>query len=147
MNPFESTLSYLLRTAACLHIGIAILNLFLVPLLGWRADLQRVPLLLKEVFQVHAWFISVTLLLFGTITWRFAEVLAANSDPVGRWLAAGIGGFWALRTVLQLVYYSSSHWLGNLRRTVAHALLLVIYGGFAATYFAAVFARRPGGGL
>jgi len=147
MNPFESNLSCLLRTAAFLQIGIAILNLFLVRLLGWRADLQRAPLLLKEVFQVHAWFISVTLIIFGTITWRFAEVLAANSDPIGPWLAAGIGGFWALRTVLQVVYYSSGHWRGNPRRTVAHLLLLVIYGGFAIAYFAAAVARPPGGGL
>jgi hypothetical protein len=147
MNPFESKLSCLLRTAAFLQIGIAILNLFLVRLLGWRADLQRVPLLLKEVFQVHAWFISVTLLIFGTITWRFAGVLAANSDPIGRWLAAGVGGFWALRAVLQVVYYSSSHWRRNPHRTMAHILLLAIYGGFATTYFAAAFARPPEGGL
>src|SRR5258705_1813700 len=109
MNPVDSPFSLLLRAMGTLQIAIALLNLFLVRLLDWRAELERVPLLLQEVFQVHAWFISVTLTIFGMITWQFAGELAANSDPIGRWLTAGIAGFWTLRTVLQVVYYSSCH--------------------------------------
>jgi len=127
-------LSMLLQTAAALQLAVALLNLFLVPLLEWKDDLARAPLLLREVFQVHAWFISVTLAIFGLITWRFAGELATRANAIGVWLAAGVGIFWAIRTVLQVAYYSSSHWRGQFGRTVIHIVLLFVYGGLAAIY-------------
>src|SRR5216684_2746459 len=127
MNTTTSCLSLLLLTAAGLQLAISVLNLFLVPLFKWKADLERMPLLLREVFQVHAWFISVTLAIFATMTWRFAPEMAAGGNLVCRWLAGCIGAFWAIRTVLQVAYYSSSHWRGQPGRTLAHVALLLIY--------------------
>ena len=94
-------------------------------------------LLVREVFRVHAWFISITLAIFGVMTWRFSHEMANGTNPVCQWLAGGIGSFWAVRTVLQVFYYSSSHWRGQLGRTLIHIALLFLYGGFAAVYFAA----------
>jgi len=137
MNTFP--LALMLQTAAALQLGIAVLNLFLVPLLKWKEELAHTPLLLREVFHVHAWFISVTLAIFGLITWRFAGELAAHGNAIAVWLAAGIGIFWAIRTVLQITYYSSSHWRGRFGRTIIHILLLFVYGGMAAIYLRAAF--------
>ena len=131
-----------LQVAAALQLGIAMLNLFLVPLLRWQVEISRMPLLLREVFQVHAWFISVTLTLFAVLTWRFANDIAGPGSPIGHWLSAGIGMFWALRTVLQITYYSSSHWRGQPARTAIHILLLLLYCGFAAAYLWAAFNAR-----
>lgn len=130
-------LEIVLYVVAAAQLGVAVLNLFLVRLLGWRADLERMPLLIREVFMVHAWFISVTLAIFGAVTLRFAPEFTGASHEVFRWLAGGIGFFWALRTVLQITYYSSSHWKGRTDRTIIHILLLAIYGGLAATYITA----------
>ena len=130
-------LELVLYTVAAAQLAVAVVNLFLVRLLGWRSELERMPLLVREVFMVHAWFISVTLAIFGAITMRFAPEFAAPSHEIFRWLAAGIGAFWALRTVLQITYYSSSHWKGRLDRTIIHVLLLVTYGGLAAAYITA----------
>ena len=77
----------------------------------------------------------------------------ARTNPVvnnyktkdGRWLAAGIGMFWAIRTLLQMAYYSSSHWRGRPERTAIHIGLLLLYGGFAAVYFWSA-CRGAGGG-
>src|SRR5882762_10572027 len=93
-----------LQAAAVLQLGVALLNLFLVPLLKWKEDLAQAPLLLREVFHVHAWFISVTLTIFGLITWRFAAEIASHPNAIGRWLAASVGIFWAIRTILQITY-------------------------------------------
>ena len=134
MNATTLLLLPLLTTAAGLQLAIALLNLFLVPLLNWKHDLMRMPLLLREVFRVHAWFISVTLGIFALMTWRFAVEMAGGGTPACRWLAGCIGSFWAVRTVLQVGYYSSSHWRGNLGRTMAHVGLLLIYGGFSFVY-------------
>src|SRR5258707_15818839 len=125
----NSPLPILLSLAAALQLAIAALNLSLVPLFHWRQDLARMPLLLREVFRVHAWFISVTLAIFAVMTWRFAGQMATHTDPAAQWLAAGIGMFWAIRTFLQVAYYSSSHWRGKPARTVAHFALLLGYGG------------------
>jgi hypothetical protein len=130
-------LELVLYVVAIAQLAVAVVNLFLVRLLGWRADLERMPLLIREVFVVHAWFISVTLAIFGAVTIRFAPEFAAASHEVFRWLAAGIGAFWALRTVLQVTYYSSSHWKGRTDRTLIHVLCLAAYGGFAAAYLMA----------
>ena len=134
MNTIASHLALLLLSAAGLQLAISALNLFLVPLFKWKADLARMPLLLREVFQVHAWFISVTLGIFAIMTWRFAPEMAVGANPVCRWLAGCIGIFWAIRTVLQVSYYSSSHWRGQTGRTLAHVALLLIYGGFGFVY-------------
>jgi hypothetical protein len=139
----NAPISFLLQTAAIVQLGVAVLNLFLVPLLKWKEYLARAPLLLREVFHVHAWFISVTLAIFGLMTWRFAAEVAAHTNAIGKWLAAGIGIFWAIRTVLQIAYYSSSHWRGQFGRTVIHILLLIIYGGMAAIYLWAAFGSSP----
>lgn len=127
-----------LIVAALAQLGIAILNLFLVRLLQWKESLGRVPLLMREVFHVHSWFISITLTLFAVMTLRFANQMSTNE--VCRWLAAGIGLFWAFRTGLQVFYYSSSHWRGKPGRTVIHIVLLVLYGGFAVVYLLTAFA-------
>jgi len=134
-----SSFAILLQGAAAVQLGVALLNLFLVSLLKWKEDLMRAPLLLREVFHVHAWFISVTLTIFGLMTWRFAGDIAAHANAIGAWLAGGIGIFWAIRTILQVAYYSSSHWRGQSGRTIIHLTLLFLYGGMAAVYLWAAF--------
>ena len=127
-----NTITTLLIIAASAQLAVAIINLRLERLLHWQTELAAMPLLLREVFHVHKWFISLTLAIFAVLTFRFASQLA--SDPLGRWLAGGIAVFWGFRTVLQVAYYSSSHWRNDRARTVAHITLLVLYGGMAALY-------------
>ena len=133
----NDALKHLLELAALAQVAVAILNLSLVRLMEWEPDLARMSLLVREVFQVHAWFISVTLAIFGTLTWRFAAEMASGGNPVTQWLCAGIGIFWAIRTVLQVTYYSASHWRGQVGRTVAHITLLFCYGGISIVYLLA----------
>jgi len=134
MNVFPRQMQLFLYGAATLQVGVAVLNLFLVRILNWHEELARMPLLLRQVVRVHAWFISITLAIFGVLTWRFAADIASKASPVCRWLAACIGLFWGVRTILQVAYYSSSHWQGNPSRTCIHGLLLILYGGLATIY-------------
>ncbi len=145
MSTSISQFKVLLETAAALQLGIAILNLFLVKLLRWQKDVERMPLLLREVFQVHAWFISITLTIFAILTWQFASEMAQGVSPIAAWVAACIGWFWGIRAVLQVTYYSSSHWRGLPARTLAHIALLILYGGFAVLYLWAGLGAKAGG--
>ena len=137
MNEITKALEVLLVGAAVGQLMIAGLNLGLVRLLGWKSELARMPLLVREVFCVHKLFITLTLVLFGVITLRFAGELAAGENPLGRWLAAGIGCFWGVRAVMQWSYYDWSHWRGDAGRTAVHWILTIAYSGCAAVYLGA----------
>ena len=123
-----------LQAAAIGQIALAILNFFLPTLLDWQEDLQRLAKLPREVFHVHAWFISITVALLGILTWRFAEDFALGSHPLAIWFTTGIGIFWGIRLIIQWTYYSWSHWRENLPRTMAHFILTLVYGGWAIGY-------------
>jgi hypothetical protein len=137
MKLIPDNLELLLRLAALAQLGVAILNLFLVRIMKWERDLVSVPLLIREVFQIHIYFISITLAIFGALTWRFAGELATAAHPLGVWLVLGIGAFWAVRSVMQWSHYSAVHWRGDRLRTFIHWALFLGYGFLAAVYFTA----------
>ena len=132
----QEHLVVLLRIAAAIQLCVAVLNLQLVRVLDWRPELQRMPLLVREVFQVHLWFISLTLTIFATLTWRFARDMAGTNE-MADWLALGVGVFWSVRAVMQIAYYSARHWRGKLAPTFVHVALLLVYSCMSAVYCSA----------
>jgi uncharacterized membrane protein YidH (DUF202 family) len=134
-----NSLETALRAVALAQFAVAILNLFLIPIMKWKPDLERVPLLIREVFRIHVVFISITLSIFGALTWRFAPEVANATSPLVIWLAVAIGLFWLVRSAMQWLHYSASHWHGNSLRTLIHWTLFLGYGAMAFVYFAAAF--------
>lgn len=133
----QNVLQIALLVGATGQFAIALLNFTFERQLGWTADIQRMPLLLREVHQIHAWFISIILFIFSLFTFRFAGELAAGAPAIGRWMACSIGVFWLIRTVLQVTHYSASHWRGNPGRTAIHFTLLTAYTALVVVYFTA----------
>ena len=123
-----------LRIAAAVQLGIAVLNLFLIRIMNWEPDLARAPLLIREVFYIHVYFISSTLTIFGVLTWRFAHELATAATPLAVWLGLGIAIFWGARSIMQWLHYSPAHWRGNPTRTAIHWALFLGYGAISVTY-------------
>lgn len=138
----ESLLELGLRIAALAQLAIAVINLSLVQLLKWRADLERMPLLMSEVFRVHVIFITITVAAFAVLTWRFASDIAARATPMAIWIAAAVGIFWTIRSVMQWSHYSQSHWRGDRTRTALHWLLFLGYGALGFVYLAAAVLPR-----
>ena len=139
MNMMTSNMEIFLVIAAAVQAGVAIINLFLVRLLGWKDDLAGLPALLREVFHVHSWFVSLTLIIFAVLTWRFAAEMAADAPTMAVWLAGMIGLFWGARTAVQWLFYSPTHWRGRSGRTLIHLALTAAYGGLTLVYFLAAF--------
>src|SRR6267143_5944601 len=117
-----------LRAAALAQFAVAILNLFLIRIMKWKPYLERAPLIIREVFRIHVVFISITLSIFGALTWRFAHEIASAASPLAIWLAVAIGLFWLIRSAMQWLHYSASHWHGNSLRTAIHWTLFLGYG-------------------
>ncbi len=126
-----------LLAAAFGQFCLAVLSLNIARILNWKADIAKMPQLIREVFHIHTWFIALTLLIFSTLTWRFAFQMSLGNEDIYRWLACAIGIFWGIRATLQITYYSSSHWRGIPSRTVVHVILLIVYTGWAALYLIA----------
>ena len=135
----EKYLDEILIAAAIGQLLIAMINLRLDKLLDWDKDLRTLPRLLREVFIVHKWFITITLVIFGAITIRFAGDIASGAYEMTAWFAAGVGIFWAIRTLIQWFFYSWDHWKGKGRETFVHWTLTVCYGGCALVYLVAAF--------
>lgn len=133
----ESKLTLALQLAATGQIVIAVLGLFLARMLDWKEAISNMPLLVREVFQIHGWFISLTLLIFGTLTWRFAPDIAGGTHEFFRWFSAGVGMFWGLRCVMQWTHYSAVHWRGIADRTAIHWIVFLSYAAFTITYLKA----------
>jgi hypothetical protein len=142
MNIFDFAFRHLelwLRIAAVTQIALAGLSLCLARILDWKPDMARMSLLVRQVFEIHGWFIALTLVIWGVLTWQFAPEMAAHPTQLARWLCAAIGAFWGLRTVMQWTHYSTSHWRGNTPRTVIHWTVFFGYGTWTVVYFAAAF--------
>ena len=92
----DTTLPTLLTAAAIGQLVIAAINMRLDKLLKWDVELAGNSLLLREVFHVHKWFISMILVIFGVITIRFATEMGTGATEIARWLAAGIGFLWTI---------------------------------------------------
>ncbi|MEM7387377.1 MAG: hypothetical protein AAF514_20760, partial [Verrucomicrobiota bacterium] len=89
-------LEYLLIGVAVGQLMVSVINLSLVRLLKWEEELKGLSLLMREVFHVHKWFITITLVIFGILTLRFAGEIAGGENELGVWLAVAIGIFWAI---------------------------------------------------
>ncbi len=133
----DPLLTWLLYLAGTGQLAVCLLNLGLHRFLRRDFAEARMPLLLREIFRVHQGFISLTLFLFAALTLRFAPELAGADAELARWLCAGIGLFWATRTVVQWTGYSQSHWRGDRLRTGIHWFLTLAYGGCAGVYLIA----------
>src|SRR2546430_4937855 len=112
-----ASLELALRVVAVAQFAVAILSLFLIRIMKWKSDLERAPLIIREVFRIHVVFISITLSIFAALTWRFAYEIARASSPLTIWLAVAIGLFWLVRSAMQWLHYSPSHWRGDAPRT------------------------------
>src|SRR5437588_8669131 len=126
-----ASLELALRVVAVAQFAVAILNLFLIRIMKWKPDLERAPLIIREVFRIHVVFISITLSIFAALTWRFAYEIARASSPLTIWLAVAIGSFWLVRSAMQWLHYSASHWRGDARGAVIDWALVLGYGAMA----------------
>lgn len=131
----NDTLVLALKLAAAGQLALAVLDLFIGRILGWKEATDRMPLLVREVFQIQGRFIALTLFIFGTLTWRFAADMAGGAHEFLRWFCAGGGTFWGLRCVMQWTHYSAVHWRGIPSLTAVHWTLFFSYAAFTLTYW------------
>jgi hypothetical protein len=105
-----------LRIVGVLLLALTAMNLCIVPRrFGWKQEMARLSLLNRQIFQVHAGFICVVLVMMAVLL--------------------GLGGFWFVRLLTQWLVYSPQVWRGHRFNTVMHGAFTGLW-----TYFTGVFA-------
>jgi hypothetical protein len=131
-----------LRVVGIVMAGLVVLNLFVPRRFRWREELARVSLLNRQIFQVHAFFLVLTLALFSALLLTSADALL-QPTRLARAMLAGLTLFWGARMLVQWCYYSPATWRGDRFNTAIHVLFsglwIYVTGVFgAAFYFVAV---------
>jgi hypothetical protein len=131
-----------LRLVGVLMAGLVVLNIFVPRRFRWREELSRVSLLNRQIFEVHAIFLVLTLGLISALLLTSADALLERTR-LARALLTGLTVFWGLRMLAQWFYYSPAVWRGNRFHTAMHyafsAMWIYVTSVFgAALYFDAL---------
>jgi hypothetical protein len=114
-------LTLLLKIAGILLIGLSLIHAFFRRRFAWAEELPRLSLLNRQIFQVHCFFIALTVGLMGVLAFGWSEALVTPS-PLARVIAAGLTIFWCCRLVFQWFVYDWALWRGRSFETAMHWL-------------------------
>jgi hypothetical protein len=135
MTPDPHVIQLHLRVAGVLMGALVVVNLFVPGRYRWREELSRLSLLNRQVFQVHAVFIVLTLALFSALLLTCADALI-EPTRLSRAVLVGLTIFWAVRAMMQWFFYSPAIWRGHRFHTAMHwifsATWVYVTGVFAA---------------
>ena len=122
-----------LRIVGLSLIALALLHTAMPRRFNWRAELQSVTLLTRQMFYGHVFFIALMCWMIGLLAVLNARDLIQPSG-LGRTITTGLAAFWALRLGFQFFYYDSALWRGHRFNTVMHICFSALW-----FYYAVVF--------
>jgi hypothetical protein len=127
-----------LRLAGVFLLGLFVLNFFVPARFKWADELPRLSLINRRIFQVHAMFIALILLLSGLLLVVLPHELLAPT-PLARAVLGGLAIFWALRLWMQWFMYDRALWLGKRFETAMHFLFSGLWVFLTATFTVALW--------
>lgn len=122
-----------LQIAGSLLLVLSALGLTLPRRFGWRAELERVSLLTRQVFFVHAKFITLIVVFMGILSIGWAHELT-TPVPLATPVLAGLMIFWGVRLFMQWGVYDRRLWVGNRFNTTMHYVFTVFWIYLTAVY-------------
>ena len=128
-----------LYMAGLAHFGILIASATAPKALDWKRHLDKLPLLLRQMFWVYGVFIVIMIICFGVITMLFAPEFAAGENLIGKAVCILIAIFWGTRLIVQFFVFDAKPWLTNWIYKTGYHLLTVIFIFITAVYTWAAF--------
>jgi len=117
-----------------LLMALAIVHIIFPRYFNWKHELSSMSLINRQMMQVHAFFIALTVFLMGLLCVVATEELITT--PLGRIISLGLAIFWGFRLFFQFFVYSPKLWKGKPFETVVHIVFSIIW-----MYFTLVFIR------
>ncbi|MEX2216467.1 MAG: hypothetical protein WD768_20310 [Phycisphaeraceae bacterium] len=126
-----------LRIVGVLLLVLLAMNVVVWKRYGWKAEIQRLELLTRQVFIVHSFFIMLTIAWFAAISLFYGEALLAPG-PLAQVVLAGLVVFWGSRLIIQWFVYDSRLWRGRRMETFIHIAFSLMWAYFTLVYGAAL---------
>jgi len=127
------TLELNLRIVGAVLIALGISHVAYGKRFEWKTELARLSLLNRQIFIVHCFFISLTLVLMGGITLFYTRALL-EPTVLSRVGLVAMVIFWLCRLLIQFFVYDSALWRGNKFNTRMHVFFSVIWTYVVLTY-------------
>ena len=126
-----------LRIVGVLLLALVALNFYVPRRFNWKGELASLSPLNRQIFQVHAAFICVILVMFAALVLFYAKHLL-EPTPLARAMLAALAIFWLLRLLTQWFVYDRRLWRGRRFETTVHLVFSGVWTYFAATFAAAL---------
>jgi len=128
----------LLRISGVALLILFAMNFFLPRQFKWREELPRLSLINRRIFQVHAVFIAMILLMMGTLLIALPGALL-KPDALARAVLIGFITFWGARLLFQLFFYDAELWRGKPFETLMHVAFSGLWLFLTSTFAAALW--------
>lgn len=138
-------LEILLRAAG---VGLIVLAWVHIPIgrtLGWKEEAAGMSPANGQIFQVHAFFICLVVVLMGLPCLLAPRIFLERSEA-GIWLAGSLTVFWMVRLYFQFFVYRSDLWRGKRRETGLHWWFGFVWLALSALFGACVLFQISEGG-
>ncbi len=103
----------------------------------WKQELAPLSLLTRQVFQVHGFFIALSVAMIGVCSLFYTSALLSSGD-LSRVVLTGFLVFWLSRLVIQLFVYDPAIWRGRRFYTFMHVLFSIFWIYVVLTYGSAL---------
>jgi hypothetical protein len=128
-----STLTFLLRFAGILHLGLLCAGLLMPSVVGLRAHLAGLPSFIRRLFWVYYSFIGLCLVSFGLLTFTLADTLA-HGGTLARALCLFLAAFWTLRLLAATFVFDLAPYLTNTYRRIGYHALNLVFAYLPVVY-------------
>ncbi|HYE74387.1 MAG TPA: hypothetical protein VEF04_13695 [Blastocatellia bacterium] len=130
-----------LKVVGVLMISLALLHALFPRRFNWKAELQTLSLLNRQLFLVHTFFIAWAVLLSGLLTLICAEQLVSK-NILAQMVLILLTMFWGARWIAQQFYFSPKLWRGHRLNTVIHVVFTLLWTYFVTVYLWALLKAR-----
>lgn len=131
-------LSLLIMIGGILHLGILLASALVPKVLDWRASLQKLDGLLRQLVWVHGAFIVLVILGFGLLSVLYSHELAGGT-PLARGVCFLIAFFWAARLMVQFLVFDAKPYLKSWFLKLGYHGLTVVFFFLVVVFSMAAF--------
>ena len=134
-------LELLIFIGGILHFGILLASAMVPKVLDWKASLDKLDSLSRQLVWVHGLFIVLVIVGFGLLSILFAGELAAGT-LLARGVCLFIALFWSARLIVQFFVFDAKPYLKSAFLKAGYHGLTVVFMYHAVVYSMAAFMTR-----
>jgi hypothetical protein len=131
-------LELLVFIGGILHFGILLASAMVPKVLDWKASLDKLDGLSRQLVWVHGAFIVLVIIGFGLLSVLFASELVTGT-PLARGVCLFIALFWAARLIVQFFVFDATPYLKTVFLKMGYHGLTVVFMYHVAVYACAAF--------